>query len=61
MMDCDVLLIGAGPAAIFSAYELVSKKPNLKVVMVETGRDIYKRHCPIDGKKIKTYDYKNLY
>lgn len=52
-MDCDVLLIGAGPAAIFSAYELVSKKPNLKVVMVETGRDIYKRHCPIDGKKIK--------
>ena len=52
-MDCDVLLIGAGPAAIFSAYELVSKKPNLKVVMVETGRDIYKRHCPIDGEKIK--------
>ena len=53
MMNCDVLLIGAGPSAIFSAYEMVIKKPELKVMIIETGRDIYKRHCPIDGKKIK--------
>lgn len=53
MINCDVLIIGAGPSAIFAAYEMVMRRPDLKVTMIEAGRDIYKRRCPIDGKKIK--------
>ena len=37
----DVILVGAGPAGIFSAYELIKKDPTLKVLLVEKGNDIY--------------------
>ena len=53
-MDYDVLIIGAGPGGIFSAYELVQRKPELKVAVFEAGHPLNKRHCPIDGEKIKT-------
>ncbi len=42
----DVIIIGAGPAGIFAALEL-SAKPGLRVLMLEKGRDIDKRSCPI--------------
>lgn len=42
----DVIIIGAGPGGIFCAYELMEKKPGLKVLMVEKGRPIEKRVCP---------------
>ncbi len=48
----DVVIIGAGPGGIFSAYELVMKKPGLKVAVFEAGTTLENRHCPIDGKKI---------
>ncbi|HII01091.1 TPA: NAD(P)/FAD-dependent oxidoreductase [Methanosarcinaceae archaeon] len=44
----DVLVIGAGPAGMFAAYEL-AKQP-LKVLVVDMGRDIDKRHCPMKEK-----------
>lgn len=47
----DVILVGAGPAGIFSAYELIKKDPTLKVLLVEKGNDIYSRKCPILAKK----------
>jgi len=53
-MKYDVLIIGAGPGGIFSAYELVQLNPNLKVAVLEAGHELNKRKCPIDGKKIKT-------
>ena len=53
-MDYDVLIIGAGPGGIFSAYELVQRKPELKVAVFEAGHPLNKRHCPIDGEKIKS-------
>lgn len=53
-MDYDVLIIGAGPGGIFSAYELVNRDKNLKVAVFEAGHELKKRKCPIDGKKIKT-------
>ena len=31
----DVIIIGAGPGGIFSAYELIQKKPELKVAIFE--------------------------
>jgi uncharacterized FAD-dependent dehydrogenase len=49
----DVAIVGSGPAGIFAAYELMLKKPTLKVVMIETGKDIYKRKCPIAEKKVE--------
>lgn len=42
----DVIIIGAGPGGIFAAYELMEKKPDCKVLMIEKGRPIEKRTCP---------------
>lgn len=42
----DVIIIGAGPSGIFCAYELIEKKPGLKILMIEKGRPIEKRTCP---------------
>ena len=53
-MTYDVIIIGAGPGGIFSAYELIQKKPDLKVAVFEAGHALNKRKCPIDGEKIKT-------
>ena len=53
-MKYDVLIIGAGPGGIFSAYELVKRNPTLKILVLEAGNPLHKRKCPIDGKKIKS-------
>ena len=53
-MKYDVVIIGAGPGGIFSAYELSKLAPDMKVAVFEAGHALNKRHCPIDGKKIKT-------
>lgn len=53
-MNYDVIIIGAGPGGIFSAYELVKQKPDLKVAVFEAGNALEKRHCPIDGDKVKS-------
>ncbi len=53
-MNYDVIIIGAGPGGIYSAYELCQRRPDLKVAVFEAGHALHKRHCPIDGKKIKT-------
>ncbi len=50
----DVIIIGAGPGGIFSAYELMKKRPELKIGVFEAGYALEKRHCPIDGKKVKS-------
>jgi uncharacterized FAD-dependent dehydrogenase len=52
-MKYDVIIVGAGPAGIFTAYELVRKSPDLDVLLIDKGHDIFKRHCPILEKKIK--------
>lgn len=52
-MNYDVIIIGAGPGGIFSAYELVRLKPELRVAVFEAGNRLEKRKCPIDGKKVK--------
>ena len=53
-MNYDVIIIGAGPGGIFSAYELMERCPELKVAVFEAGNALEKRHCPIDGKKVKS-------
>lgn len=53
-MKYDVIIIGAGPGGIFSAYELVKQNESLKVAVFEGGNPLEKRKCPIDGKKVKS-------
>lgn len=50
----DVLIIGAGPGGIFTAYELMERRPDLKVAVFETGHPLNRRKCPIDGEKVKS-------
>ena len=53
-MQFDVMIIGAGPGGIFSAFELVSLMPGVKIAVFEAGHALEKRRCPIDGKKVKS-------
>ena len=53
-MNYDVIIIGAGPGGIFSAYELTKLDASLKIAVFEAGHALNKRRCPIDGDKIKT-------
>lgn len=50
-MNYDVIIVGAGPAGIFTAYELKKKKPESKILLIESGKSIDKRHCPKDKTK----------
>lgn len=54
MTDYDVVIIGAGPGGIYAAFELVNKNINnkdIKICVIDSGKDIYSRKCPIiEGK-----------
>ena len=50
----DVLIIGAGPGGIFTAWELMKKAPSLRIAVFEAGHSLDQRHCPIDGVKVKS-------
>ena len=52
-MNYDVIIIGAGPGGIFSAYELNKLKPNLKIGLFELGKSLEKRKCPISDSTVK--------
>ena len=45
-MNYDLIIIGAGPAGIFTALELVRNHAGKKILMVEKGKPVDKRHCP---------------
>jgi uncharacterized FAD-dependent dehydrogenase len=53
MSKYDVIVVGAGPAGIFACYELTLRAPEMKVLLVDKGHDIYRRTCPILEEKIK--------
>lgn len=50
----DVIIVGAGPGGIYAAYELIKNNSNLKIVILEKGKSLMQRKCPIDGDKIKS-------
>ena len=54
MKNYDIIIIGAGPGGIFTAYELDLLCPGKKIAVLETGAPLAERKCPIDGKKIKS-------
>ena len=53
-MKYDVVVIGAGPGGIFTAYELAKAEKGLSIAVLELGRPLDKRKCPIDGKTVKS-------
>ena len=52
-MKFDVILVGAGPAGYFAAYELTKLNPDLKVALIDGGNPIEKRHCPVLEHKLQ--------
>lgn len=49
----DVVIIGAGPAGLFSAYELIKNNKNLKILLIDKGKFAKNRVCPIAKDKGK--------
>ena len=49
----DVVIIGAGPAGLFSAYELIEQNKKLKIAILDRGFKVEKRFCPMNKKKIE--------
>lgn len=43
----DVIIVGAGPAGIFAALELTDNNKDLSLLIVDKGRNIKERHCPL--------------
>ena len=47
----DVVIIGAGPAGLFAAYELSEKNKKLKILLLDQGRLANNRVCPMNKTK----------
>lgn len=50
-MKYDVIIVGAGPSGIYAAYELTLLNPELKIILIDKGHDIFHRRCPILEEK----------
>ena len=48
----DVIIVGAGPAGLFAAYELITNNKKLKVAILDRGNDVKTRVCPMNKKGI---------
>lgn len=42
----DVIIVGGGPAGMFCAYELITRRPSSRVLIVEQGSSLKNRMCP---------------
>jgi len=55
MKKYDVIVVGMGPSSVFLAYELVKQGKNKNILLIEEGKRVEKRNCPIEkiGKCVK--------
>jgi len=58
----DIIAVGMGPGAVFMAYELIQKNVGKKVLLIEQGKRVEKRYCPIEktGKCTKCKPFCNI-
>ena len=64
MKNYDLIIVGAGPSGVFTAYELIQlgKNQSKKILLIEQGKPVDKRYCPVEkaGKCIKCKPYCNI-
>ena len=51
-MKYDCIIVGAGPAGVYCAYEFMVRRPDLKILLIDKGKEITKRKCPVNEHKI---------
>ena len=51
-MKYDVIIVGAGPSGYMCAYELAIKRRDLKILLLDRGKNIYERKCPVLEHKL---------
>ena len=58
----DVIIVGMGPSSIFCAYELIQLKKYKKVLLIDQGKRVEDRICPIEkaGKCVKCKPFCNI-
>jgi len=51
----DLIIVGMGPSAIFCAYELVKYNKHKNILLIDQGKRVEERKCPIEtiGKCVK--------
>ena len=60
-MDYDVVIIGAGPAGLFTAYELITKNSKLNILLLDQGRFAHNRNCPMKKTQSAKVIYLNIW
>ena len=51
-MKYDIIIVGAGPSGYMCAYELANQNKDLKIILLDKGRNIYQRRCPVLEHKL---------
>ena len=61
-INCDVVIVGAGPAGIFTAIEMIRQGSGKSIIIVEKGRPVEKRNCPktVTHKCVNCRPYCNI-
>ena len=57
-MKYDVVIVGAGPAGLFTAYELITKNSKLKICILDRGFKVSSRVCPMNKSGVKCQNCK---
>ncbi|MBE5821281.1 MAG: FAD-dependent oxidoreductase [Clostridiales bacterium] len=47
----DIILVGMGPSSVFTAYELIKLNKHKNILLIEQGRRVEDRKCPIERRK----------